>query len=103
MKARGTALFLFGECTPESGRFRVWIDGKAVSGKPAQVKGTDLFEGNRWQTGNGFLYCEIARGLDPGVPHLVEIEPVFAGEKPQELRIESLCAAGGPAAVEIVD
>ncbi len=103
LKVRGTALFLFGECTPESGRFRVWIDGQAVSGKSSQVKGTDLFEGNRWQTGNGFLYCEIARGLDPNAPHLVEIEPVFSGDKPQELRIESLCVAGATAAVESVD
>jgi lysophospholipase L1-like esterase len=100
LTVHGSALFLFGESTPESGRFRVWIDGAPVSGKPSQVKGTDLFEGNRWQTGNGFLYYEIARGLDPKVPHRVEIEPVFAGEKPQELRLESLCVAGGPATVE---
>ena len=103
VKVHGTALFLFGECTPESGRFRVWIDGKPVSGNPSQVKGTDLFEGNRWQTGNGFLYYEVARGLDPKIPHVVEIEPVFAGDKPQELRLESLCVAGGTATVERIE
>jgi lysophospholipase L1-like esterase len=103
LTVRGSALFVFGECTPESGRFRVWIDGAAVAKNPAHVKGTDLFEGNRWGTGNGFLVYEIARGLDPATPHRVEIEPVFAGEKPQELRIESLCVAGGPATVELAD
>jgi hypothetical protein len=57
----------------------------------------DLFDGNRWKNGNGFLFYEIAHGLDPSVPHLVEIEPVFDDTKAQELKLESLCVAGGQA------
>ena len=55
--------------------------------------------GNLWKTGNGFLLYEVARSLDPGVPHLLEIEPVFDDAKPQELKLESVCVAGGKATV----
>ena len=45
------------------------------------------------------LLWEVARGLDPSVPHLLEIEPVFDDAKPQELKLESICVAGGKATV----
>jgi len=99
LKVEGTAILLFGESTADSGRFRVLVDGVAVTGKGGQEKGADWFEGNRWKTGNGFLLWEVARGLDPSVPHLLEIEPVFDDTKAQELKIESLCVAGGKATV----
>jgi hypothetical protein len=54
---------------------------------------------NAAENGNGFLFYEIARGLDPSVPHLVEIEPVFDDTKAQELKLESICVAGGQASV----
>ena len=95
------SILLFGEATPRSGRFRVRIDGVPVTGANGQVKDSDLFEANRWKTGNGFLWLEIARGLDTGVTHLVEIEPEFAADQDQELRIESICVAGGKATVAL--
>ena len=99
LKVEATAILLFGESTPDSGRFRVLVDGVAVTGQGGQEKGADWFEGNRWKTGNGFLLWEVARGLDPNVPHLVEIEPVFDSGKAQELKLESICVAGGKARV----
>jgi len=54
-----------------------------------------------WKNGNGFLLYEVARGLDPNTPHLLEIEPVFDDTKAQELKIESLCVAGGKATVTL--
>jgi lysophospholipase L1-like esterase len=99
LNVEATAILLFGECTAESGKFRVKIDGKPVTGKGGQDKDSDLFDGNRWKNGNGFLVYEVARGLDPSVPHLVEIEPVFDEAKAQELKLESICVAGGKAAV----
>jgi lysophospholipase L1-like esterase len=102
LKVNASTILLFGESTPGSGRFRVLLDGQPVRGRPGQIKDTDLFEGNRWGTGNGFLLFEVARGLDAAKDHLLEITPVFASEKPQELRIESVCVAGGRAAVELI-
>ena len=101
LKVEATAILLFGESTADSGRFRVLVDGVAVTGKGGQEKGADWFEGNRWKTGNGFLLYEVARGLDPGVPHLLEIEPVFDSGKAQELKLESICVAGGKATVSL--
>ena len=90
LKVEATAILLFGESTADSCRFRVLVDGVAVTGKGGQEKGADWFEGNRWKTGNGFLLWEVARGLDPSVPHLLEIEPVFDSAKAQELKLESI-------------
>lgn len=96
---QASSIFLFGEASAGSGRFRVRIDGTVVAGRPNQAKDTDYFDANRWKTGNGHLVFEIARDLDAGKVHLVEIEPLFPEDQDQELRIESLCVAGGPATV----
>ena len=101
LQVEAASILLFGECTADSGRFRIKLDGKPVTGKWGQEKGSDLFEGNRWKNGNGFLLYEVARGLDPSVPHLLEIEPVFDDAKAQELKLESICVAGGKATVTL--
>jgi len=41
----------------------------------------------------------IAENLDPAVPHTLEIEPLLAEDGSQELRLESICVAGGEAKV----
>ena len=101
LQVEAASILLFGECTADSGRFRVKLDGKPVTGKWGQEKGSDLFDGNRWKNGNGFLLYEVVRGLDPNTPHLLEIEPVFDDTKAQELKIESICVAGGKATVTL--
>lgn len=99
LQVEAASILLFGECTADSGRFRIKLDGKPVTGKWGQEKGSDLFDGNRWKNGNGFLLYEVVRGLDPNTPHLLEIEPVFDDAKAQELKIESICVAGGKGTV----
>ena len=94
-----TSILLFGECTAEAGKFRVKVDGKPVAGRWGQEKDSDLFNGNMWKNGNGFMNFEVIRGLEPSVPHLVEIEPVFEEGKAQDLKLESICVAGGKATV----
>lgn len=99
LRVDAASILVFGEATAGSGTFRVRIDGVAVTGTSGQLKDSDLFDANRWKTGNGHLVFELARGLDVAKPHLLEIEPVFADDKDQELRIESICVAGGKATV----
>ena len=98
---QATNILLFGEATTGSGHFRISVDGKVVTGRSEQEqeKGTDLFIGNRWKTGHGHQWIEIARGLDPNVAHVVEITPVFISGQAEELRFESVCVAGGMASV----
>ena len=36
------------------------------------------------------------------MPHLLEIEPVFDDTKAQELKLESICVAGGKATVTLL-
>ncbi len=36
------------------------------------------------------------------MPHVVEIVPLFEEGKDQEVRLESVCVAGGAATVEII-
>jgi hypothetical protein len=55
---------------------------------------------NRW--GTGHLVITAATGLDPAVPHTVEIVPAFEDGKDQEVRLESVCVAGGAGMVEII-
>ncbi len=102
LKVSAATVMVYGEATAGSGRFRVWVDGALVaSGKPGPGKDTEHFEGNRWN-GNGHLVYELARGLDPGKSHVVEIEPVLSADKEQELRLESLCVAGGDATASLL-
>ena len=91
------SILLFGEATPLSGKFRVRLDGKLLVGVPGQAKDADFFDANRWQHGNGHLVFELARNLDASRVHILEIEPLFAAN--QELRINSICVAGGAATV----
>ncbi len=44
-------------------------------------------------------YAMIATGLDAQVDHTLEIHPVFAEDEAQELRLESICLAGGEAKI----
>ena len=50
--------------------------------------------------GNTHLVQVIAEGLDPKTTHTLEIEPVYSNKMvDQELRLESICVAGGEAKV----
>jgi len=83
---RGSMVMLFGERTPSSGRYRARIDG----GGPVERDAS-----SRQFGGNVHLTEVLATGLDPSAEHTLEIEPVFEREGERELRVESICVAGG--------
>jgi len=98
---RGSMVMLFGESTPKSVQYRVWIDGKLVEHREGGansplVEEFDAGKFGRRAGGNVHHVQVIATGLDPVEPHTIEIEPVFDAAG-QELRLESLCTAGAPA------
>ncbi len=82
LTVRACTVLLFGEETPSSGRYRVRIDG----GTAVDYDGAVLRGGGR--------YVQIvARDLDPRRDHTLEIVPDL--EPGRELRLESVCTAGG--------
>lgn len=92
LTVQGKNILLFGEATMSSGKYRVLIDGK-------EVKAQDI---GKMSPHGTWRYVEmIAQNLDEKNPHRVEIIPDLAPG--QELRLESLCLAGAPARVELVD
>ena len=98
IKAR--ILALFGESTPASGCYRVWIDGKPRKYVPhGKQEETDLYNASNNFGGNLQHWQVIATDLDQMIEHQIEIEPVFDDSKEQELRLESICVAGGEASV----
>jgi len=101
VRFNGSMVLLFGEKTLKSGKYRCHIDGKVVEHEDrATKKRVAEFDASAKQFGgNTHLSEVIAEGLDPAVEHTLEIEPVFADGEGQELRIESICVAGGKARV----
>lgn len=105
LKFRGTMIMLFGEGTPKSAKYRVYLGGRLLERKIKEqtVPEFDAGELARRSNGNVHHVQILATGLDPIVPHTLEIEPLFAPGTEQELRLESLCVAGGQAQVELLD
>ena len=88
LKVQARDIMIFGEMTQKSGGFQVRIDG----GEPKTILA-------KCADGNMRLVAMIAEGLDSAWEHEIEITPDL---KPgQELRIESICAAGAPATVSV--
>jgi lysophospholipase L1-like esterase len=100
LKFRGSMVLFLGESTTKSAKYRVTIDGKVV--EHAEGKQTlQTFDPARLGKavgGNAHHAQVIATGLDGSVDHTLEIEPLFTG-KDQELRLESVCVAGGDPSV----
>jgi len=88
LKVQAGDILLFGEMTKNSGSYQVRVDGgepKSYSAKCAE--------------GNMRLVQMIAEGLDPTREHEIEITPVLKSD--DQLRIESVCAAGGSPTVTL--
>ncbi|YCM42795.1 SGNH/GDSL hydrolase family protein [Verrucomicrobiaceae bacterium 227] len=99
VKFRGTMVMLFGEGTMKSGKYRVSIDGSELapgSSIPMEFNSAKI---SRPSNGNTHHVQIIAENLDASKDHLLEIEPLFSSDKEQELRLESICVAGGDAFV----
>jgi lysophospholipase L1-like esterase len=101
LKLSASMVMLYGESTPGSAKYRVTLDGKIVPRKADDGKiVADEFDAaafGKMLGGNAFLVQVLAEGLDPAVEHALEIQPVFSGDGQQELRLESICVAGGKA------
>ena len=97
IRFNGAMVMFFGESTTQSGAYRVSIDGQIVE-HTENWKKTDVFNAGKLaqMMGNSAHLTEvIATGLDPAVEHTLELMPrLNAG---QEIRIESICVAGGKA------
>ena len=106
VKFSGSMVMLFAESTVKSVKYRALIDGKLVEHKSGDGKQTlTEFDGGALANvvkGNCHHAQILAEGLDPTVEHTLEIELVFSGEGEQELRLESICVAGGEARVQLV-
>jgi lysophospholipase L1-like esterase len=101
LKFRGEMLLLFGEGTPASGKYRAYLDGKLAE-RPAGKEIVSVFDAAGIagpSHGNAHHYQVLAEHLDPAVEHSLKIEPLLSSEKEQELRLESVCVAGGDATV----
>lgn len=87
----GSTALVFGESTPRSGKYRIVLDG---------VPGATFDAGKLGRGGgNGHLWEVLAEGLPVG-EHSLEIQPIFESpEVPAEVRLESICIAGGQATV----
>lgn len=97
----GSMVMLFGEKTLRGCKYRCYIDGKVVEHTDWATKKvlTEFDASSKQFGGNTHLTEVIAEGLDPSADHTLEIEPLFAEGEEQELRIESICVAGGKAKV----
>ncbi|NNM88087.1 MAG: hypothetical protein HKL95_06175, partial [Phycisphaerae bacterium] len=84
-------VLVFGESTPRSGKYRILIDGGT---------GRECDAGKLGRSGgNGHLWEVLAEGLPVG-EHTLEIQPIFEPPSvPAEVRLESICIAGGEAKV----
>ena len=105
VKFHGSMVMLFGESTVKSAKYRVLIDGEVVEHEVRNGNETQTlkeFDGAALASrvkGNCHHAQVIAVGLDASREHTLEIQPLFTGEDEQELRLESICVAGGAACV----
>jgi lysophospholipase L1-like esterase len=93
---RGQFVMLFGEGTTKTGKLLARIDGQPVAYMVKKRPETVFDPGAlaRRIGGTTHLVQVIASDCDPSKYHVLEIEPVLASPD-EELRIESLCVAGG--------
>jgi len=97
----GSMVMLFGEETVKSSKYHAYLDGKLITYTPWGAKEPiDLYDASAAKFGGNRQHAQpLATGLDATVPHTLEIEPVFDEKVEQELRLESICVAGGKARV----
>ena len=90
----GCTILLFGESTINSGKIRVFVDGKLTTSLKDGILDCRSFVGGTFK-----LDPTIAVGLEPGVEHRLRLEPFDDREGFSEWRIESICVAGPGARV----
>ena len=99
-KFRAASVLVYGEETVKSGKYRAILDGKLVTIPQKNGPAREEFDLSGKRFGGGRQhYAMIATELDTTVDHVLEIQPVFAEDEAQELRLESICLAGGEAKI----
>ncbi len=86
----GSSVLLFGESTLTSGSYRLTVNGESTDYDASKLA--------RHANGNTHLVHHLAANLDPNAVHSLTIMPRLCS-KFHELRLESLCIAGGEACV----
>jgi len=101
VKFKAACVLVFGEATVKSGKYTAVIDGNVVTRGQGDNAVAEYDLSSAMVGGGRQHYAMLKTGLDPEVVHTLEIRPVFTAEEEQELRLESICLAGG--AARIVD
>lgn len=100
VKFRASHVLILGEETVRSGKYYAYIDGNRVYIPRGPYSPQIEFNLNSKAIGGGRQhYALLAHDLDPTVDHTLEIRPILGTETLEELRLESLCLAGGDAIV----
>jgi hypothetical protein len=98
VRFHGSMVMTFGEGTPLSARFHAYVDGRLAEHAVGKTMSTEFDTGRVARPSNGNTHSVelIAEGLDPETEHTLEIEPLWpADDKEAEIRVESICVAGG--------
>lgn len=99
VKFKAGSVMIFGEETLKSGKFLAFVDGKPCTWTKWDKEYTEFDANSAKYGGNRQLSQMLVKGLDPDKVHTLEIRPMFNDEEPQELRLESICLAGGEAKI----
>jgi len=109
LRVRGAMIMLYGESTRTSCRYRVRLDGAVIMRRIKTATGRqdiDHFDAAEFATGlggNAWLAHVVATGLDATRDHELVVEPLPGDTGgARELRLESICVAGGEARVELL-
>lgn len=99
VKFKAESVLLFGEETVKSGKYEAFVDGKQVTWKKWDTEYTEFDLNSKRYGGNRQHYKMLMTGLDPNKVHILEIRPLFSKDDPQEIKLESICLAGGDAKI----
>jgi lysophospholipase L1-like esterase len=99
VKFKASSIMLYGEETLKSGKFKALLDGELLRWTDGGEEYTEVDVSSERYGGNKHFHKMLITGLDVNKIHTLEICPIFAEAKPQELRIESVCLAGGEAKI----
>lgn len=97
VKFKASSVLVFGEETVKSGKYLAFIDSKPATWEDGGKQNAEFDLSAKKYGGNRQHYAMLMTDLAPMVVHTLEIRPLFSEDDPQELRLESICLAGGEA------
>jgi lysophospholipase L1-like esterase len=99
VKFKAASVLVFGEETTKSGKYLAFVDGKPATWTHWEKTYTEFDLSSKRYGGNRQHYRMLMTGLDPAKVHTLEIRPIFSKDEPQEIKLESICLAGGEAKI----